>query len=85
MKNKGKHSLENIPDPDLIREQYPIEDDSDTLEPFDDRSESRQINSNDQKDLEFWADEFQISVNALQAAIVLNGNSVREIKKFLSV
>lgn len=75
---------ENIPHPDEIRERFSIEDDPDTLEPFDDGSEHREINADDPDDLVHWADEFQISVEDLKAAIVLNGNSVRKIKKYLS-
>lgn len=76
---------ENIPDPEEIREQYSIEDDSDTLEPFVDENEHREINADDPADVAFWAEEFQISVEDLKAAIVWNGNSVKEIKKYLSV
>jgi len=76
---------ENIPDPDEIRERYTVEDDSDTLEPFDDSSEHRQINADDPVDVAHWANEFQISVEDLKAALVLHGNSVREIKKYFSV
>ena len=76
---------ENIPDPDEIRERFSIEDDSDTLEPFDDGSEHREINADDPVELARWAAEFQISVEDLKAAIVLNGNSLRKIKKYLSV
>ena len=76
---------ENIPDPDEIRARFSIEDDSDTLEPFDDGSEHREINADDPEDVAHSAQEFQISVEDLKAAIVLNGNSVREIKKYLSV
>ena len=76
---------EGAPDPDEIRERYPIEDDSDSMEPFDDGSEQREINANDTKDLQYWADQFQITTDMLQAVIVINGNSVREIKKYLSV
>ncbi|RZM17890.1 MAG: DUF3606 domain-containing protein [Pedobacter sp.] len=76
---------ENIPDPDEIRERFSIEDDSDTLEPFDDGSEHREINADDPVELARWAGEFQISVEDLKAAIVLNGNSLRKIKKYLSV
>lgn len=84
--NKDNFGLgENIPDPDEIMERYPIEDDSDTLEPFNDGSEHREINADDPVDVAYWAKEFQISVNDLKAAIVLNGSSVREIKKYLSV
>ncbi|MFD0941502.1 DUF3606 domain-containing protein [Pedobacter boryungensis] len=76
---------ENVPDPEEIRERYPIEDDSDTLEPFVDEYENREINTDDPEDIIHWAQEFQISVDDLKSAIVLNGNSVKEIKKYLSV
>lgn len=76
---------ENIPDPEEIREQYSIEDDSDTLEPFVDENEHREINTDDPADVARWAEQFQISVEDLRAAIVLNGTSVKEIKKYLSV
>ncbi|RZK55158.1 MAG: DUF3606 domain-containing protein [Pedobacter sp.] len=62
-----------------------IESDEDTLEPFDDQTERRVINADDAADLFYWANEFQISVADLKAAIVLNGNAVRDIKKYLSV
>ncbi|TKC10519.1 DUF3606 domain-containing protein [Pedobacter polaris] len=76
---------ENIPDPEEIRERYSIEDDSDTLEPFIDENEHREINADDPADVKAWADQFQISVDELKAAMVMNGNSVKEIKKYLSV
>lgn len=79
MENNRKHKGDDIPDPDEIRERYPIEDDSDTLEPFDDSNEYREINADDPADLNYWAEQFQISVETLRAAIVLNGSSVREI------
>ena len=76
---------ENIPDPEEIRKQFTIEDDSVTLEPFVDENEHREINADDPADVARWADEFQVTVSDLRAAIVLNGNSVKEIKKYLSV
>ena len=76
---------ENIPDADEIRERFSIEDDSVTLEPFIDENEHREIDADDPDDVTRWADDFQISVEDLKAAILLNGNSVREIKKYLSV
>ncbi len=86
LENKDNFGFgENIPDPEEIRERYAIEDDSDTLEPFIDEQEDREINADDTDDMAHWANEFQISVEDLKAAIVLNGNSVREIKKYLSV
>ena len=71
---------ENIPDPEEIRQQYAIEDDSDTLEPFVDESEHREINADDPSDVARWAEQFQISVEDLKSAILLNGTSVRAIK-----
>ena len=79
------HRKEGVPDPDEIRERYPIEDDSDSLEPFDDGSEHREINADDPHDISYWANQFQIAEEDLKAAIVLNGNSIKDIKKFLSV
>ena len=76
---------ENISGPDKTTEQYGIQDDSDTLEPFEDGSEHRRINADDPADLEHWAAQFQISEEELRAAIVLNGNSVKAITKYLSV
>ena len=76
---------ESLPDPAKFSEQIPIEDDSDTLEPFVEENEHREINADDPLDLAHWAQQFQISVDDLKAAMVLNGNSVKEIKKYLSV
>ena len=81
----NSNSGEIILNPELIREQFPIEDDSDTLEPFVDENEYREIKADDPIDVTHWAEQFQISVGDLKAAIVLNGNSVKEIKKYLSV
>ncbi|RYY71002.1 MAG: DUF3606 domain-containing protein [Chitinophagaceae bacterium] len=78
-------SWENSPDSEKVKERYPIEDDSDTLEPFVDESAHQEINVDDPADVEQWANQFQISVADLRAAMVLNGNSVSAIKKYLSV
>lgn len=72
-------------DDNIPQDVESIFDDSDTLEPFEDPNESRVINPNDDADLVFWAAQFQISVADLKAAIVLNGNSLKSIKKYLSV
>ena len=77
--------FQNLSGGEQTRDDNPIAADRDTLEPFDDLSENRQINADDPKDLVRWADEFQIPVAELKAAILLNGSSVREIKKYLSV
>ena len=76
---------ENIPNSDEIKERFKIEDYSDTLEPFVDEDEHREINADDPHDISYWANQFQIAEEDLKAAIVLNGNSIKDIKKFLSV
>jgi hypothetical protein len=76
---------ENMPDPDEIREQYSINDDSDTLEPYIDDDEHRHVNIEDAQEMEYWANQFQISLDDLKSAILINGNGVRELKKYLSV
>ncbi len=78
-------NYEGVPDPDEIRERYPIENDSDALEPFDDRSEHRVINPEDPDEIHYWTQQFQITEEQLHDAIELNGTSVRAIKKYLSV
>lgn len=62
-----------------------LESDADTLEPFDDKDEQREIDTNSASDMAYWAKQFQLSISDLKAAIALNGNSVRELKKYLSV
>ncbi|MDN3585990.1 DUF3606 domain-containing protein [Pedobacter aquatilis] len=76
---------EAIPDPEEIRERFPIEEDSDTLEPYDDASEHREINLDDPGELKYWLNEFQISEQTLRDAVAMNGTSARAVKKYLSV
>lgn len=75
----------NTPGGENIPDRNSIAADRDTLEPFDDSDEKRVINADDPKDLARWADEFRISLADLKAAMLLNGSSVREVKKYLSV
>ncbi|SOD13984.1 DUF3606 domain-containing protein [Pedobacter xixiisoli] len=75
---------DEVPDPEEFRYLHPIEDDGDTLEPFDDETENRQINAEDPADMLHWAQQFQISGEELKMAITINGTSVRDIKRFLS-
>lgn len=72
-------------DKKLVNTHQSIESDSDIIMPFDDPNELRKINADEPKDLVFWAEQFQISVEELQTAITINGNSVREIIKYLSI
>lgn len=84
-KHDTNPNYEGVPDPEEIRERYPIENDSDALEPFDDRFEHREINSDDPDEIHYWTQQFQITEEQLHDAIALNGTSVRAIKKYLSV
>jgi len=85
MKNEEAIPEDQIPDPDEIRERYPIEDDSDTLEPFDDQAGCREINPDDEKEMTYWMEELQVTRDQLHSAIAVNGTSVWAIKKYLSV
>ena len=78
-------SGENTPDPDEITEQYPIEDNSDTIEPFVEDDGHREINDNDPDDLAYWSEQFRVSVEDLKTAIVMNGTSVKALKRYLSI
>ena len=76
---------QKIPKPDGVSERYPIEDDADTLEPLDDTTENRKINTADPHELVYWTAQFQISADELKSTIALTGDSVREVKKYLSI
>jgi hypothetical protein len=43
------------------------------------------VNLNDPDELAYWAEQFQISTGELKAAALLQGNSIAEIKKYLSI
>lgn len=76
---------ENMPDPEELKDRHEINNDSLSIEPLTDESEHREIDVDDEHELHYWANEFQISVDELKAAVAVNGNSVRQIKKYLSV
>ena len=62
-----------------------LESDEDTLEAESFGATTGIINADDPNDLDHWAIEFQISVPDLKAAIVLHGNKIADVKKYLSV
>jgi len=64
-------------------ELHEIEDDQGTLEPGDFGTTDGTINTENQTELEYWAQQFQISTDELKAAAVMRGNKVSEIKKYL--
>lgn len=65
--------------------KHPTEDDSDQQKPLIERTEDHEINVAEYSDLLFWANEFNISIEELKMVILMNGNSVRKIKKYLSL
>lgn len=87
MQENDLNSFDNqeVPGSEEIRDRFPIEDDSDRLEAIDEHSAYREINADDPGELAYWASQFQLSEDELKSAIVLNGNSVQEIKKYLSI
>lgn len=62
---------------------YEIEDDRETMEPGDFGTNDGTIDSSDSGQLKFWADQFQISIDELKAAVALRGSDISEIKKYL--
>ncbi|RZK15865.1 MAG: DUF3606 domain-containing protein [Pedobacter sp.] len=62
-----------------------LESDEDTLEAESFGATTGIINADDPNDLDHWAIEFQISVPDLKAAIVLHGNKIADVKKYLSI
>jgi len=70
------------PEENLLHE---IESDGDTLEPETFGTDVGTVDVSDPKSLEYWSDQFQISKDELKATVLLRGNSIAEIKRFLSV
>ncbi|TCD26552.1 DUF3606 domain-containing protein [Pedobacter psychrodurus] len=77
----------NAPEPkkDAAKVFHNIESDNDTLEPQNFGPDSGTINANDPSELEYWANELQISSGELKATIILVSNKVSDIRKYLSV
>lgn len=66
-------------------DRHEIESDGDTLEPQEFGTDNGTVNFNDPEELTYWAEQFQISTGELKAAALLRGNSIAEIKKYLSI
>jgi len=62
-----------------------IESDDDTLEPQNFGPDSGTINANNPQELKYWANELQISSGELKATIILVGNKLSRVRKYLSV
>ncbi|WP_316825986.1 DUF3606 domain-containing protein [Pedobacter miscanthi] len=75
----------SLPDTDRAIDRHEIESDGDTLEPQEFGANTGTINLNDPDELAYWAEQFQISTVELKAAALLRGDSIAEIKKYLSM
>jgi len=70
---------------DGIKDRHEIQSDGDTLEPQEFGANTGTVNLNDPEQLAYWEEQFQISTGELKAAALLRGNSIAEIKKYLSL
>jgi hypothetical protein len=75
----------NIPAQNESKARDPGEDEPLQLTPFDDENEHGVINVDDPENITYWANQFQISEDELKKAMARNGNSIKEIKKYLSI
>lgn len=64
-------------------ELYPINGNSDKLEPLNNAIEYNEINTEDPADISRWAKALQVSEADLKSLIATRGNSVRAIKEYL--
>ncbi|MCX2584808.1 DUF3606 domain-containing protein [Pedobacter sp. MR22-3] len=69
---------------DDLFDRHETESDLDSLEPQEFGTDEGIINVDDPNELSSWAEQFQISTDELKSAALLRGNSIREIKKYLS-
>ncbi len=65
-------------------DRHETESDLDSLEPQEFGTDEGIIDVDDPNELRYWAEQFQISTGELKSAALLQGNSIREIKKYLS-
>lgn len=70
---------------DRAIDRHEIESDGDTLEPQEFGANTGTVNLTDPDELSYWAEQFQVSPGELKAAALLRGNSIAEIKKYLSI
>jgi len=64
---------------------HEIEDDFEMLEPGDFGPEEGVINTGNESELAYWAEQFQISTDELKTAALMQGNTLSEIKKYLKI
>lgn len=64
---------------------HETEGDQDALEPQEFCIHDGIVNVENPKELRYWAEQFQISMDELKSVALMQGNSIREIKNYLSV
>lgn len=79
-----KGGAEKLGSDDDSLDRHETESDVDPLEPQEFGTGEILLNVDDPSELRYWAEHFQISMDELRAATLLQGNSIREIKKYLS-
>ena len=65
-------------------DRHETESDLDSLEPQEFAADEGVLNLDDPNELSYWAEQFQISTGELKSAALLRGNSILEIKKYIS-
>lgn len=75
---------EKFVSPDDRLDRHETESDLDSLEPQEFGTNEGELNVDDLGELRYWAEQFQISTDELKSAAILRGNSIHEIKKYLS-
>ncbi|GAA4200055.1 hypothetical protein GCM10022289_11350 [Pedobacter jeongneungensis] len=62
---------------------HEAEGDRETLEPGDFGPDEGTINTGNESELTYWAEQFRISTDELKVAALMRGNKLSEIKKYL--
>ena len=81
--DKDSNSEQFVTSADCL-DRHETESDLDSLEPQEFGTNEGELNVDDPSELSYWAEQFQISTDDLKSAALLQGNSIREIKKYLS-
>lgn len=81
--DSGSNS-EKFVSPDDLFDRHETESDLHSLEPQEFGTNEGELNVDDPGELRYWAEQFQIRTDELKSAALLRGNSIHEIKKYLS-
>lgn len=83
-KVESESNSEKLVGSDDLFDRHETESDLDSLEPQEFGTNEGVVNVNDPLELSYWAEQFQISQDELKSVALLQGNSLREIKNYLS-